>query len=158
MNAPLWPGEGIVMKENFPPERLDGLFRLLSIASRLAGFVTLASFSTLLEVMGWRDLLLLTTLLGAGGAVVAWCVLPAQRSLDSAVAATTAGVAGTGTGTGADIASSAGAGGALDDNCRKGNGHASFSHHVSVLTDAHVLNLEVLLLELLVDNTIILLK
>jgi hypothetical protein len=79
MNAPLWPAEGLVMKENFRPETLDASFRLLSISSRLAAFTTMASFGALLEVFDWQTVSQMTAGLGFIAAVAALLFLPKPK-------------------------------------------------------------------------------
>ena len=66
------------MKENFPPEELSGLFRLLAISSRLAAFSTLAGYGLLLKLMGWRVVSRITSFLGFATIAAALIIFPSK--------------------------------------------------------------------------------
>jgi MFS family permease len=89
-NAPLWPAEGLVMKENFPPGELAGLYRLMSISSRLAAFVVMASYSGLLNVMDWRWLSRVTASLGLVGISVTVFLVPKLQNTTTTTQSTEA--------------------------------------------------------------------
>lgn len=77
-NAPMWPAEAVVMKEQLRPSAVDGYFRLLSISSRLGVFSSMGLFAGLLAVMNWRAVCLVMSLFGAVAAVSLAPLIPSS--------------------------------------------------------------------------------
>jgi hypothetical protein len=124
VNAPMWPAEAVVMKENFKPESIDGNFRLLSISSRLGIFSGMGLFSALLTVMDWRSVCAFTATIGAVTVVAVSPLIPSRRGGWATPHSTTAAVGGQRH----DDGESGGGDGGTEDNGVVGAGASGRDH------------------------------